>query len=69
MTRKITVTIRKIASAPQSQSGVISCTVLYHYETRYTYTLTDNNHITTSYTKDYSADVNNDFYSRYFCCQ
>jgi prepilin-type N-terminal cleavage/methylation domain-containing protein len=64
MTRNITITVRKIASG--SETGIISCRVLFHYETTYTYEVTDMSAsppIVTLITKEYSTDISNDFYS------
>jgi hypothetical protein len=62
MTRMITVTAQKIGA----ESGVISCTALFRYSTHFTYTLTDDSTdppTVTTYEKDYTASVSNDFYS------
>ena len=64
MPRKVTVTIRKIASG--GQTGVISCTALFHYDASYTYSLTDNTKVpplVTTYTKSYATEYSYDFYS------
>ena len=64
MKRKITVTVRKLASG--SDTGIISCRVQFHYETTYTYEQIDlsaSPPVITYVTREYSTDISNDFYS------
>lgn len=62
MARTVTVTARKIGG----QSGVVSCTAQFSYETRFVYTLTDDSTeppTVTVHERDYTADITSDFYS------
>lgn len=62
MIRNVTITMQKIGE----QTGIISCTAQFRYQTQYTYTLTDTSKtpaVAMTYVKDYAASVSNDFYS------
>ena len=63
MEREITITVRKIASG--DETGIISCKVLFHYKTEYTYEVLEGTSppVVVTVTKEYETDISNDFYS------
>ena len=64
MARIVTITISKLDSG--GGNGIISCKAAFHYDTTYTYTVTDNTKtppLVTTVTVPYSTEFRYDFYS------